>query len=696
MPDTFKLHALVLESMVEGVSVSDETGIILYTNPAEDTMFGYERGELIGQHVSIQNTYPPEENLRIVQEVIECLKTNGAWVGEFSNRKKDGTAFTTLARITALVDGGKSYWVCVQEDITSRKEAQAAVANSQAQLTLITDALPVLISYVDNQERYRFNNKTYEEWFGHPRQEVTGRTLAEVLGSEAYTSIRSYVEQVLAGEQVSFQTKLTYKDAGTRYVEAVYVPDRERDEVRNRTETGTGTRGEVKGFVALVSDQTDRLRQEENERFLVRASEILGSSLDFEETLNNIAQLAVPYLADWFSIDLIMTEEKGSASTRTRTRARRVATTHVDAAKQVLAHNLLEQYPYTPADDDDDGEPPSPLIKKLIVGESFLVPNFTPEHLMTIARSPEHLLVLEELGIKSGLAVPLVIRGQTIGAFTLSLSESDRRYDDNDLRLAQELARRAATALDNARLYQALQQAVNDREEFLSVAAHELKTPLTGLKGFVQLLSRQLDKTGQIDPERLSRSLKAINEQTNKLSQLVSDLLDVTRIEGGRLSIEPHPTNLVKLVQDVLALVQASTNPAKHQLLLKAPAEGELWANVDPLRFEQVVLNLVDNAVKYSPNGGTVEVELASPLATSGQVRLAVTDQGIGIAPEQRKHIFDRFYRIQNGSLTGLGLGLYITRQIVELHGGRIEVESPPQPEPGGTKFVIYLGTKSA
>jgi signal transduction histidine kinase len=227
-----------------------------------------------------------------------------------------------------------------------------------------------------------------------------------------------------------------------------------------------------------------------------------------------------------------------------------------------------------------------------------------------------------------------------------------------------------------------LREAVATRDEFLSVAAHELKTPVTSLRGFAQLLLRDTRRKRDIPAERLEFALDAIELQTAKLSQLVARLLDTAQIEAGKLRIEPVRTDLVGLVHSALAQQQGGAN---YTFVFDGPKHLE--ALVDPVRFEQALTNLLDNAVKFSPQGGTVTVQLRH--GDDGSIRLSVTDHGIGIPNGEREHIFGRFHQAHDERhLSGMGLGLFITREIVQLHGGFIGIE---EPEDGGSRFVITL-----
>jgi PAS domain S-box-containing protein len=228
------------------------------------------------------------------------------------------------------------------------------------------------------------------------------------------------------------------------------------------------------------------------------------------------------------------------------------------------------------------------------------------------------------------------------------------------------------------------QEAVHLRTEYLSVAAHELRTPITALRGFAQLLLGQLAGDGRVEPDLLPRALQSIDQQSERVARLITQLLDASRLEADRLTLEPSLTNVTRLVERVVAVVQ----PTADQHTFRLSLEPDLQAVVDPLRLEQVLTNLLDNAVKYSPAGTPIAVGLAR--LADGRFQLAVADRGPGIPAEARDQIFDRFYQASRstGSPPGLGLGLYISRQIVERHEGRLWVEQPPE---GGTRFVLSL-----
>lgn len=248
-------------------------------------------------------------------------------------------------------------------------------------------------------------------------------------------------------------------------------------------------------------------------------------------------------------------------------------------------------------------------------------------------------------------------------------------------RQAEEQLRVALAAEQTAR--DAAERALQLRDEFLSTAAHELKTPLTSLVCSAQLALRRLERQGQLEPNQIASSLNLIEGQGKKLARLLNQLLDVTRLETGKITLECAPTDLAVLVEQ--AVIGARAWSDRHEIVLTSPASLE--AEVDSLRLEQVLANLLDNAVKYSPDGGLIDVVLAQSGPTT--VELSVRDRGLGIPPEQRGQIFERFYQAHgSGYRSGLGLGLHVSRQIVEMHDGAIRAEFPPD---GGSRFVVTL-----
>lgn len=373
-----------------------------------------------------------------------------------------------------------------------------------------------------------------------------------------------------------------------------------------------------------------------------------------------------------------------------------------------ISHALAEEYQVATAFDGQEGlEKALELVPDLILSD-VMMPRLSGDQLVHEIRSFPKLaavpIVLLSAKANEELRVQMLREGaqdyllkpfsvEELGARISNLVAMKRTREILQGELTSQSQNLTDLAHQLADRNQELKKALNSRDEFLSVAAHELKTPVTSLRGFAQLIINQFDKNETVDPKRLRRALQIIDQQSEKLTRLSSQLLDVTRLEAGRMSLQREWVDLTRLVQEVVATLQVNDRAKNHTISFQAIDPVQAW--IDPIRFEQVVINLLDNAIKYNPEGGPVEVELTSDKkeAAAQTIRLAVTDHGIGIPPENRPYIFDRFYQVQSQAYYGgMGLGLYISRQIIELHGGQIEAEFPVD---GGTRFVIILASHS-
>jgi signal transduction histidine kinase len=561
----------------------------------------------------------------------------------------------------------------------------------------------------------------------------------------------------------------------------------------------------IEGAVAIIHDLSERKQiedalraSEKQEHLLAEVSKLLASTLDYRETLSNIASLIVPQLADWFAVDLV--DEQGHFEL--------IEIDHKDPEQVRWARALREQYPIDP---DAPTGPPN-VIR---TGQSELYSEVTDEMLAAGARSEEELRLARQIGYTSLMFVPLIARGQTIGVVTFVSAESGKKYDRRDLALAEEIGRRAGVAIDNSRLYAELVRSkqqlevifaniadgisVQDRngrlvfineagarrsgyltaenalqaskdealrpqteqrfvildeqgnplrydnlpgkralrgekdpqaivqyydtvtqtrqwslvkarplfdaegevelaitifsdvtetyeeqrrkDEFISMASHELKTPVTSLKGFAQVLQRRLRKQGD---EQALHYLARMDAQLNRLTKLVNELLDVSRIQAGKLTFAIEPFELDTLVLETVENVQAAT--PEHQIVVEGRTGGCILGDKD--RLGQVFINLLANAVKYSPKAEKVIVRLA---ADSREAVVSVQDFGIGIDAVHHQRIFERFYQVtdlEEKTFPGLGMGLYISHEIVQRHQGRMWVESS---KGNGSIFSVAL-----
>ena len=400
---------------------------------------------------------------------------------------------------------------------------------------------------------------------------------------------------------------------------------------------------------------------------LADARSVLASSLEWETTLANVARLVVPERADWCVVDIV--QDDG--------RVRPVEVAAGDPSVEPLLLELVARNRQSP------GWEHHPAAVALRTGESQLLSEVPDADLVAIARDDQHLALIMRHRPRSTISVPLRSRGRTLGVITFLSTEGRPRYTAGDLDFAEELGRRAATAIEHALLFKQAREAIRGRDEFLSIAAHELKTPMTSLLGHVQILSRRLDTGAPHDPARARRGLQIVTDQAWKLSRLIEQLLDVSRLESGKLRIERQRVDLGRFVRPIAEAARGRT----EQHTITVQGDPEVSALLDPLRIEQVLVNLLDNAIKYSPDGGPIDVEYAR--LESGGVRIVVADRGLGIPPEHRESIFDRFYQAHSAEhVSGMGLGLYVSQEIVSLHGGQLAAEERAG---GGTRFVITL-----
>ncbi|MDQ3264939.1 MAG: CHASE domain-containing protein [Myxococcota bacterium] len=401
--------------------------------------------------------------------------------------------------------------------------------------------------------------------------------------------------------------------------------------------------------------------RERRTAFIAEAGRLLNESLDLDTTLEKLAGLCVHNLCDWCLIYL--KDEEGRLQERTLV--------HRDPALTRMGQAGISLFPR-----DDEG--PSGVGNVVRTGRSELVPEVPTEVMDALKQTPQQREVLERVNLRSYMCVPMQARGTVIGAITF-LGSVPGQFRPNELAVAEELARLAASAVDNSRLYSRAQQAVRIRDEFLSVASHELKTPITSLTLKLDLMKRL--PTVSADP-RWKRSEQVMERQLRRLGRLVDSLLDVSRISAGRLRLDLDELDLAATAREVVASLSDELTASGTALELTLPPH--LIGRWDRMRVEQVILNLLGNAIKYG-EGKSVSLTLEE---AGEDARLTVRDRGIGLAAEDVDRIFQRFERaVPAANYGGLGLGLYISRQIVEALGGTIHAIS----EGEGSTFTVML-----
>jgi PAS domain S-box-containing protein len=427
----------------------------------------------------------------------------------------------------------------------------------------------------------------------------------------------------------------------------------------------TNADGSVRFVINVFHDISDLKVTETHLRALADAGAILAASNDYEAALRDLAELVVPTIADWCVVDVV---DVGGV--------RRVAVAHPDPKKRALAEEIEQRYPPDPSR-------PGGVSEVVRTGVPQIVSTITDDMILSAARDAEHGGLILELGLGSAAIMPLVARDQVLGAISLARAKTSEPYGPDDLPFLEELARRAAVALDNSRLLRDAQEAVRLRDDFLAMASHDMRTPLGAILGNLQLAQRKLGRHSHETDGALARNLENAIRTTDKLARLVDELMDVTMMRSGQpLPLAINRIDLVELVTEVAADHQRQT----HMHRIWVDGEGSLVGDWDRTRLERVLDNLIDNAVKYSPNGGEIHVRVHR---SGDQALLSVTDHGIGIPAGEHETVFNAYQRASNTvGLRGIGLGLAGARQVLRELGGDLTVQSV---QGDGSTFTIHL-----
>lgn len=821
-------NQLILDSAAEGIFGLDRDGNITFVNPAAARMTGYEVHELIGRplHETVHHTRPdgtpwPREECStyavLRDGAIHHVTGEVAW-------KKDGTSFPVEYVSSPIQEGGKIVGaVVIFMDVTQRKQAEAEQARllrqaeaAEAKFRALLESAPDAIIAVDGDGRIVLVNSQTEKLYGYRRDELLGQPI-EVLIPERYRDdhaaarARYYADPGVLPMGGHREVASLRKD-GSEFLAEVSLNLLKTEEgplvitvVRDITER---KRAEEERARFLAWEQAARAEAEAARRrfaFLAEATTLLASSLDYEVTLQRVARLAVPVLADICIVDIIEDDS-----------IRQVAVAALDPAKEKLLEEMRYRYPPDPSG-------PHPVMRVLHTGQAELYPEIPDSLLVSYAHDAEHLAMIRQLGFRSRITVPFVARGRTLGAISFILTESDNRYGPAELALAEDLARRAALAVDNARLYREAQEALNreqsaraeaeklaaeraailgqigdaviiadpsgritfaneaarrlygvsrttgsiqefeevyrtqtvdwrqrgphewplaraavhgepvvdaemrirrpdgtevvaqgnatpvvtedgsrlggvltlhdvtaqrdlerQKDEFFASVSHDLRTPLAAIKASIGVV---LANEPPATPEPIHRMLTNIDLAADRMSKLVDDILELTRLQAGRVQLRLSQCDLRMVALRSARAIEPLAQERGQRLEVRLP-QRPLQTMADAERIERALLNLLSNAQKYGRAGGTITLSLEE---RDGEAVFGVADDGPGIPEAYQDRIFERFYRRETEATArnqGSGLGLPIARAMVELHGGRIWVESG---QGAGTTFWFTL-----
>ena len=563
-------------------------------------------------------------------------------------------------------DGNVLGLVSISRDVTEQKRAEAALGRSEEEYRAMFELAGMGNAQVDFWSgRILRANRKLCDMLGYAAEELLNKTFLDVTHPEDQQTNLDYFQRRQAEVLQTSAPPRPRLEAASRQAGELDGYSLEKRYLRKdgsvvwgemHTTLLRGPAAEPLYVIATVQDITARKQAEAEQArlyaaeqearaaaergrqraaFLAAVSTALASSLDYTTTLLRVARLSVNSFASWCMIDLL-----------SEGRIRRTAFAAHDSELEPLLRELSEQYPIDPGG--------SHAIAQAIRNEkAMFVPVMPADYAERVGGGDaRHIELLRQLPCRSCIVVPLAARGQRLGAISF-VSGQPGRYSAADLALAEQIAYRASVAIDNAQLYQQSETAVRLRDQFLTIASHELKTPLTSLVGYAELLERRASEANNFD-ERDRRAIHIMAQQTARLEKMIDTMLDVSRIEHGRISIAREPLDLNTLATQVTGQMRLLLK--RHVLDLRL-ADAPVEIDGDEMRLGQVLQNLIQNAVKYSPLGGTISVEVRR---TSDQALVSVSDQGIGIPAEALPHLFTRFYRAPNAEawhISGMGIG---------------------------------------
>ncbi len=620
-------------------------GRFLRFNRGLPAMLGYTPEEL--HSLTFQEITHPED---LEADLAQVRRLEAGEISSYALEKrylrKDRTFLWIRLSVSLLRDpaGRPVHYVAIVDDISERKQSEQALRASERRYALATRATADAVWDLDLRSGCITWNENLRTLFGYAPEDVGDIDFwADRLGLEDRERVVAGIQAAIDRGDAHWQDEYRFRRADGTYA---FVVDRG---YVDRDETGEAVR-----MVGAMQDVTERRRAEETQRFLSEATAVLADSLELAATFERIARLAVPRLADWCSVVL----REGDQSLR------QVAVAHVDPSKLEVVREMGRRYP-------PDPESPFGVGAAIRTGSPEVGSCVPDELLVRAAQDEDHLRMLRDLALRSYMIVPMVARGRVFGAINMATAESERRYGDADLELATHVARRAALAIDNARLYEEAREATRLREQVLAVVSHDLRNPLGALQLAAQLLADRVETSGVESSAR--KQVQVILRSSKRMERLIADLLDVASLQAGRFAVEVGQEEVGSLVDEAVETMSARAREQSISLSGRVFGRRDVRVRADRARILQVFGNLIGNALKFCRPGDHVDVR-AEP--GEGVCIFSVQDDGPGITDDDLPHLFDPYWSAKRHARRGTGLGLYISRGIVEAHRGRIWVET--------------------
>jgi PAS domain S-box-containing protein len=705
-PSDFSAHRLaaIVESSEDAIISKDLDGVIASWNKAAERLFGYSAEEAIGQRMTL---LIPADRTAEEAAVLARIRRNEV-VDHFETirQRKDGSLLDVSVTISPIRDStGRIIGVSnITRDITDRRRAEAELEELRRRLMALLSASSDILQSptMDDVQaatiataQHLLHADAYALWRMDPvsgtwaircsdhLSDTFAARLLEADGSHPGLAPLPFSEplpvpdvtaepmlkpqnEAYAAEGIRSMLVVPLSVEGLRSGTIVFYWRTAHTFSSVEIETGRALASLASAAVSAAHLYEASEYAKQQATFLAKTGEIFSSSLEYEKTLAAVANLAVPYIADWCTVDLI-----GEGS-----KLQRVAMAHVDPSKVDFAKRLQERYP-------EDPNAPGGVHQVIRTGQPVMMSTIPRELLVAAARDTEHLRLLDELVLTSYICVPMTARRRTLGALTFVSAESGRHYTASDLQFAQDLASRAALAIDNAHAYRQATEANRLKDDFLATLSHELRTPLNAVLGYAKMLDMHM-----LEPSRQAHAISVIERNANSLKQIIEDVLDISRIVSGKLRLNVQAVQVSEIVKTAVATLVPAAD-AKNIRLQSVLDPQTPPISGDPDRLQQIVWNLLSNAVKFTPKGGRVQIMLQR---VNSHVEIVVSDTGRGISPEFAPHLFERFRQADSAFSRehgGLGLGLAIVRELVELHGGTVRASSDGAGR--GATFTVEL-----
>jgi PAS domain S-box-containing protein len=626
----------VLEAITDGFMALDAEWHITYVNRRGEQMLGRARGELIGRY--ILDAFP-EGAGSMIHQVFERARAAHT-AAEFESLYLPGQRWFDVRGYPAE-DGGLTVYF---RDITKRKHAEEALSLQARMLDTVRQA----VIGVGPDGVVFYWNRAAEDLLGWRGEDVIGARTIAIMEPDSNEGTDRAWQHRIAGDGGSDVTLLRKRDGSTFPALVIDSP------LRDEKDTQLGT-------VRVVTDLSERLADQQAQRFLANAGSELASTLDFESLMTAVALLAVPTLGDCCIVDVV--EEEGSSRRVESAWAHQLAT----GGERRFSRRVYENRARG-----------APLLRD---GDTALINQISDITLRTLTVQPEELNRLRRGGVRSVIVAPLQAGGRELG--TLAMVSTQRIYGDTDATLVTEFARRIALAADNALLYETARLANQAKSDFLAVMSHELRTPLTTVMGYTDLLLAEI--SGALSTQS-KNYVERVRSAAWHLLGLIEQILIYTRVEVGRERVHMERIPIEFVLRDAASLIEPVAAEKGLAFHLKTPDQTG-YVDTDVTKLRQVLLNLLSNAVKFTDQG---QVVLEGKL-TDRTVEFLVHDTGIGIAPEHVERVFESFWQVDQSDTRragGTGLGLSVARKLARLLGGDVSVSSTPGT---GTTFFVQL-----